>query len=246
MLTSWWDVYETLANIVKMVEQPHIFDPLLVDWKSTTPGISLFHPIPERNCSSAGIPGKNFSSNIIVNSLVFLLLYFADKYCPCSRSTPLDITLPVIKELAVASVDYINNVKLKSHAHLCITLELKTIIRAEVETLPVTKKPVNQTGPVNSYTHSYTVLFEVSPSGGIFESRLLYDQQTKKHQVHSDILRINLYGQTSSCIQDKYELRSFCYCISYHQKLKADSSKIMTTQYTSNMTVSNSTTTMNK
>lgn len=63
VLTSWWDVFETLANILKMVEQPNIFDPLLVNWQPTTPGISLFHPIPERNCSSAGIPGKNFTSS---------------------------------------------------------------------------------------------------------------------------------------------------------------------------------------
>lgn len=60
VLTSWWDVYETLANILKMVEQPHVFDPLLVDWRPTTSGISFFHPIPERNCSSAGIPSKTF------------------------------------------------------------------------------------------------------------------------------------------------------------------------------------------
>ena len=151
----------------------------------------------------------------------------------------------MIKELALASVDHINNVKLKSHTHLCLPLELKTVIRAEVEKLPVTKKPINQTG-VNSYTHSYTVLFEVSPSGGTFESRVLYDQQTKKTQLHSDILRINLYGQTSSCIQDKYELRSFCYCISYHQKLLNSQSKSITTQYTSNINASNSTTSMIK
>ena len=59
MLTSWWDVYETFANILKMVEEPHINDPLRVNWRPTTSGISLFHPIPERNCSVAGIPGKN-------------------------------------------------------------------------------------------------------------------------------------------------------------------------------------------
>jgi hypothetical protein len=58
VLTSWWDVYETFANILKMVEEPHLFDPLLVNWRPATSGISLFHPIPERNCSSAGIPGK--------------------------------------------------------------------------------------------------------------------------------------------------------------------------------------------
>ena len=70
VLTSWWDVYETLANILKMVEQPHVFDPLLVNWHPTTSGISLFHPIPERNCSSAGIPGKPsfyHHDNILVN-----------------------------------------------------------------------------------------------------------------------------------------------------------------------------------
>jgi hypothetical protein len=149
----------------------------------------------------------------------------------------------VIKELSLASVDYINNVKLKSHTHLCLPLELKTIIRAEVENLVLPKIDKNKTNTIN-FTHSYTVLFEVSPSGGIFESRLLYHQLTKKIQVHSDILRINLYGQTSSCIQDKYELRSFCYCISYHQKFKNHLSTPITTQNISNMTSINSTTTI--
>lgn len=198
MLTSWWDVYETLANILKMVEEPHVFDPLLVNWRPTTKGISLFHPVPERNCSSAGIPPK---------------------YCPCSRSTPRDTSLPVIKDLATASVDYINDVKLKSHTHLCIPLELKTIIRSEVEKLYVPPKSAQ----VN-FTHLYTVAFEVSPSGGTFESRIFYHEKTKRTQLQGEILRINLYGQTSACIQDKYELRSFCYCISYHQKLKSGSS----------------------
>ncbi|UJR36311.1 hypothetical protein I4U23_029039 [Adineta vaga] len=210
MLTSWWDVYETLANILKMVEQPNIFDPLLVKWHPTTSGTSLFHPIPERNCSSAGVP---------------------EKYCPCSRSTPLDITLPVIKNLALAGVDHINNVKLKSHTHLCLPLELKNIVRAEVEKLSIPKQVNNNKTFATNFTHSYTVLFEVSPSGGIFESRLLYHEQTKKIQLHSEILRVNLYGQTSSCIHDKYELRSFCYCISYHQKLKTNQSISVTTQF---------------
>jgi hypothetical protein len=71
VLTSWWDVYETLANILKMVEQPHIFDPLLVNWQSTTTGISLFHPIPERNCSTAGIPGKKQFYILFLNSNYF-------------------------------------------------------------------------------------------------------------------------------------------------------------------------------
>ena len=148
----------------------------------------------------------------------------------------------MIKELAIATVDYINNVKLKSHTHLCLPLELKTIIRAEVETLPLPKNVNNKTTTTNNFTHSYTVLFEVSPSGGIFESRLLYHQSTKRIRIYSDILRINLYGQTSSCIQDKYELRSFCYCISYHQKLE----NLSKNNPTSNTTAINSTTTIKK
>lgn len=147
----------------------------------------------------------------------------------------------MIKDLALASIDHINNVKLKSHTHLCLPLELKVIIRAEVETLATPKKVNNNKNTTNEFTHSYTVLFEVSPSGGIFESRLLYHEQTKHIQLHSDILRVNLYGQTSACIQDKYELRSFCYCISYHQKFKANQSVSVTTQYASVHTVNNST-----
>ncbi|CAF4436316.1 unnamed protein product, partial [Adineta steineri] len=75
----------------------------------------------------------------------------------------------------------------------------------------------------SNFTHLYTVLFEVSPSDGIFESRLLYDSAMKRIRLHSGILRINLYGQTSACIQDKYDLRSFCYCISYYRRLKNNS-----------------------
>lgn len=164
---------------------------------------------------------------------------FKAKYCPCSRSTPRDTSLPVIKELAKASVDYINHVKLKSHAHLCLPLELKTIIRSEVEKLYISTKPSST--PKNNFTHLYTVAFEVSPSGGTFESRIFYHETTKQIQLQGEILRINLYGQTSACIQDKYELRSFCYCISYHQKLKSGSSISVTEQFTSNTTTTSTT-----
>lgn len=128
----------------------------------------------------------------------------------------MDTDLPVAQKLGTASVDYINNVKLKDHQHLCMKLHLKSIVRAEVEELQ-TPVVVNKTSSVN-FTQLYTVLFEVSPSGGVFESRLLYDPRGKVIRLHSGILRVNLYGQTSACIQDKYDLRSFCYCLAYHAK----------------------------
>jgi len=127
--------------------------------------------------------------------------------------------VPIIKELAIASINHINNIKLKNHSHQCMSLKLKTIIRAEVEELQTPIRMTNDTIQTN-FTHSYTVLFEVSPSDGIFESRFLHDEITKRILLHSEILRINLYGQTSACIQDKYDLRSFCYCISYDKRLK--------------------------
>ena len=79
----------------------------------------------------------------------------------------------MIKQLVLASIDHINNVKLKSHQHLCFALELKTIIRAEVEKLLPTKTAKNKAATSNTFTHLYTVVFEVAPSGAIFESRLL-------------------------------------------------------------------------
>ena len=130
--------------------------------------------------------------------------------------------------------------------HLCLPLELKTIFRAEFEKLTIPKQINKNKTITNNFTHSYTVIFEVSPSGGTFESRVLYHEKTKQMEVYSDILRINLYGQTSACIQDKYELRSFCYCISYHVKLTNRLSTAITTQYTSNITAINTTTTIKK
>jgi len=58
-------------------------------------------------------------------------------------------------------------------------------------------------------------------------------------QLTGDILRINLYGQTSSCIKDKYDLRSFCYCISYHKRLKNGVQKA--NQHLSNLALINPT-----
>lgn len=142
-----------------------------------------------------------------------------EKYCPCSRSTPVESSSVVVKKLTTASIDHINEVKLKNHKHLCMPLELRQIIRAEVEEIPAPKPTKSNPKPVANFTHLYTVLYELAPSGGTFEGRVFYHETTGHLQVNSDILRINLYGQTSACIQDKYELRSFCYCISYHQKL---------------------------
>ncbi|CAF1200960.1 unnamed protein product [Didymodactylos carnosus] len=226
VLTSWWDVYETLVNILNMLENPSIFDPLKVNWKSSTPGISLFHPIPDRNCILAGIP---------------------EKYCPCVRSNPISIETVIIKQLALYSVSYINNQKLKYHQHLCMQLELKTIIQAEVEVLPTVKNNKKNV-TLSNFTHSYTVLFETEPSKAIFESKLLYDPSRNVIQLHSDMLRVNLYGQSSTCIQDKYELKSFCYCISYHQQLLAMTSSTPTITTTSNAitTASNATTTLSQ
>jgi hypothetical protein len=130
---------------------------------------------------------------------------------------------------------------LKNHTHLCFTLQLKTIIRAEVEELRIPKRIVNDTS-TNNFTQSYTVLFEASPSDGMFESQLLYDPRTKKIQLHNEILRINLYGQTSACIQDRYDLRSFCYCISYHKSLIT--TKATNIHNASNITLITSTKTM--
>ena len=182
------------------------------------------------------------------NSISFFVVvtfssFITGKYCPCTRSTPLDTALPLTKDLALASIDYINNVKLKNHSHLCLILQLKTIIRAEVEELQIPKRIINNASTDN-FTHLYTVLFEVSPSNGIFESELLYDQITKKIHLHNEILRINLYGQSSSCIQDKYNLRSFCYCISYHKTLK--NTKAINIHNASNITLISSTKAMIK
>ena len=102
-----------------------------------------------------------------------------------------------------------------------MNLELRQIVRAEVETLQLPKPTKRKTTTKIAFTDLYTILFELSPSGGIFESRVLYNRFNETFQVNNDILRINLYGQTSACIQDKYELRSFCYCISYHKKYKS-------------------------
>ncbi|CAF1552677.1 unnamed protein product, partial [Didymodactylos carnosus] len=119
--------------------------------------------------------------------------------------------------------------KLKNHKHLCMKLELKSIIRADVEILPKIKHYRNNV-TLGNFTHLYTVLFETQPSMAIFESNLLYDPLNKFIQLHSDMSRINLYRKSSACIQDRYELKSYCYCLAYHQSLNKTLSTITTKQ----------------
>ena len=180
-----------------MAEENDVSHPLKVRWNSTHSGVSLFRRIPDRHCSSAGVPGK-FE---IVTVLYVFKLFPLDKFCPCSRAKPIENTSGIVRYLTSHTINFINDVLLKNHSHLCHQLNLKQIIRAEWET----RSSLNE-------SDVYVVLFEVSPSNGIFESRLLHHAPTNQTEIQGEILRVNLYGESSKCIQDRYSLRSFCYC----------------------------------
>lgn len=154
------------------------------------------------------------TTDVTLTTRTSLFFIDLDKFCPCSYSKAVETNSSLIKDFALATIDHINKIKLANHSHLCANLQLKSLIRAEQEEIFSNDRSLNFTSRSRSI-FVYTILFDVSPSDGIFESRLLYEAHGKKLQIHQDILRVNLYGQSSQCIQDVYHLRSFCYCLSY-------------------------------
>lgn len=56
----------------------------------------------------------------------------------------------------------------------------------------------------------YTAVFEVQPSGGLFE--FTWSQGSRIGGLES-ISRINLYGDQSACVTSNSELKKYCFCV---------------------------------
>ena len=191
-MTTWWDVYETLLHLlldqtnVASEKSQYLIDKFTKRIVHNQPhGQSLFLPIPKRNCFLANIP---------------------DYLCSCSVSVDIDVTDEIIQKGTSFLIDYINNFLLKKFKNLCMRLNLKRIIDAQL-----VKENVNK----------YSVIFETNPNGAKFDGQFRVEHYNKSHslkfQLIGKIIRINSYGLSSSCINN-YFLRNFCYCFSYHSK----------------------------
>lgn len=104
--------------------------------------------------------------------------------------------LETAKKLAISLVKHINEAFLGKNKDICATLEYKKLHDAQI---------------VDIHLNKYSVIFETSPSGAVFEG-LAQLKDANEFELIGKISRINLYGLTADCMPD-YVLKNFCYCI---------------------------------
>uniref|UniRef100_A0A0N4ZJB5 Sulfatase domain-containing protein n=1 Tax=Parastrongyloides trichosuri TaxID=131310 RepID=A0A0N4ZJB5_PARTI len=200
VLTSFWDFYVTLRDIIKI-------ESLLKENNSikgiyNVRGESLLRPIKDRNCEEASIP---------------------EEFCPCQEEISLKRDDKIFTLLGDILINHLNTL-LFNHLKLCSKLSLKKIHNVEM-IIPnnyFVEKPNyflsffyhnnNNNNRDNNKKEEirFRATIETSPGDGIFEGT--FKQNNKKsYEVIGDINRINRYGNQSVCV-DNQILRKFCYC----------------------------------
>jgi len=151
-------------------------------------GRSLFSNIVKENrtCANAGIPRN---------------------WCVCTELIPVSTVDPVVQTVANKMVKTINSM-LQSNAESragCSELRLKNIARASISDRPWDDDKVDYS--------TYEIVFQVSPSGGMFEGVAEYHKPSEKIKVSENFSRVNKYGNQPDCIAKQLPfLRKYCYC----------------------------------
>uniref|UniRef100_A0A6B2L401 Sulfatase N-terminal domain-containing protein n=1 Tax=Arcella intermedia TaxID=1963864 RepID=A0A6B2L401_9EUKA len=143
-----------------------------------------------------------------------------EHWCTCTSRSPAPIN-DIVKDGAKQLVDRINK-KIDLHGEdLCLPVELKQIMTAEVslysdELLSFSgsgdadgRRP--KFGAVNK-TQTYQIQFEVAPGGGIFEGdfRATHTKLGVNLEVGENFSRLNAYGQLPC--NPKPIVREYCVC----------------------------------
>uniref|UniRef100_A0A0L8GXE7 Uncharacterized protein n=1 Tax=Octopus bimaculoides TaxID=37653 RepID=A0A0L8GXE7_OCTBM len=115
------------------------------------------------------------------------------QFCECfSARKQVSVENVNVTQAANAVVKSLNKRLEKGKAKKCAKLKLKKIIRAF------------------KYRSTYSVTLKVSPSEGIFQS--LGEYRGKIFRPFGEILRINIYGNQSHCVNTP-NLKPFCFCV---------------------------------
>jgi hypothetical protein len=192
-LTSFWDLYITLKDILDLTTT-NTWDTLnnsIQDeskFRQCSPrGLSLLRPIPtKRNCAGAGIP---------------------EDFCICQRETQISINDTRVQEAAKKVVAEVNRL-LEPESDQCSTLFLDKIEHAQTF-LPNVKIALD--GNSGFYV-MYRVAITVQPSNAFLEGTVRHlISNEKDYTIVGDINRINKYGNQSSCVNIPL-LRKYCYC----------------------------------
>lgn len=150
-------------------------------------GISFFKEIPaERTCDSAGIPKE---------------------FCSCYRQeVAISVNDTVAAKVVAMLVDHLNGM-IANSLKICSKLTLKTVV--EVRGLLVQLLE----GATTAHDTTYEAIFETVPCDGRFEGSVAFNAKASTYVVNYDPKRINMYGNSSSCIKDEPRLLPICCCI---------------------------------
>ena len=125
-------------------------------------------------------------------------------FCVSETSERISNSDATVVHIANATIQHINS-EMRIHGGACAPLELERITKAEVSRWNIESEPL------------YSIVFEVSPSGGYFLAKVYHTPGSSiggKHgiKLFSDISRVNRYGHQSDCIHHALHI-SWCYCV---------------------------------
>ena len=207
VLTSHFDIYATIRHLMNL-------DTNQTQYNSGKSLLSSIDPI-QRTCESAGVESH---------------------WCPCLEYTNIDVKSDQVLQIVKRVIEFMNELlcQINETCKKCSTLILNKMIKAGkrspneiVQVFSGTKRnsicdscrvTTNEKRATRSKKTLYEVVFEVSPSGGLFEATVLVSFDDEKHlsdvQVNERSLsRINSYGDQPKCIAGMFpHLRKYCYC----------------------------------
>ncbi|CDW56209.1 DUF229 domain containing protein [Trichuris trichiura] len=198
-LTTPFDLYATLTRIIAFSPQRCI--------RILQRGISLFSEVPKsRGCYDARIPLH---------------------WCPClewKRKSNDSIMARFVAEQVVQAL----NKRLKLYGDLCASLSLQSILEVEMnavndkyvsfESSSDTNDRVEMSSDLVDFRYQlYKLKIGTCPGNGIFEATVVVDELEKKLHIDMNLLfRVNFYGTSSVCIQEKdFFLLQLCFCRIY-------------------------------
>ncbi len=90
------------------------------------------------------------------------------------------------------------------------SVEIEPSFRCAVLTLDKVVSVRSRFAGLLKKKRDYVIVFQVKPSGGLYETTFRNDE---KYDGVSSISRINMYGRQSSCVKGDNLMRLFCFCI---------------------------------
>jgi len=234
-LTSFWDLYVTLKDIIALSKNDS-WEELSEKANSDDVANQDEKPIPLQSISEKKDlddvqdimdPRKTTNTSIEndINTLggqkrgLSLLRPLPRKrncetagipedFCICQRENQINVNDLRVTKSANAVINRINELlKKEIKEKKCSSLKLEKIEHAQTF-LPNMKIAMDSSG----FYVMYRVTVTVSPSGGLFEGIVRHAIHSDGYTVTGDINRINKYGNQSTCVQSAL-LRKYCFCI---------------------------------